>query len=235
MIHIVSTGKDAKTKDRCIASVQSQKLDGIECVHHYIEAGNGFLDYKWEAVELRHYHSQGNIAVQSWHGVVSTFQPWDIVIQLDGDDRFAHPYVIERVAGFYRDPNVWVTYGQFVFEDGRAGFAEPYGPNEDVRKTHWRATHLKTYRAGLAQRIKLEDLQQDGQWITRAWDMAIMMPLLEMAGSTHTKFNPEVLYVYNLATSFEWNAKDVAELRHEKSVDAWVRSRPKYAPLASLP
>ena len=38
----------------------------------------------------------------------------EIIVNLDGDDWFAHPNVLQRLNQAYQDPNVWMTYGQFI-------------------------------------------------------------------------------------------------------------------------
>ena len=62
----------------------------------------------------------------------------------------------------------------------------------------------KTMRAGIFKRIRREDLHMDGKWIEHARDLAIMFPAIEMAGP-RAVWCPEILYVYNFATSTEFN------------------------------
>lgn len=42
-------------------------------------------------------------------------------------------------------------------------------------------------------------MMKDGKFYWMTWDMAIMIPMLEMAG-THQQFISEVLYIYNEET-----------------------------------
>ena len=49
--------------------------------------------------------------------------------------------------------------------------------------------------------IKDEDLRgYDGKYLQTAWDIAIMLPILEMAGFSRSKYIPEKLYTYNQET-----------------------------------
>ena len=65
------------------------------------------------------------------------------------------------------------------------------------REYFWYASHLKTFRHDLWLSINYLDLlDQNGQFYSVAWDLAIMFPLLEMAGNRQ-EFVEDVLYVYN--------------------------------------
>lgn len=219
MLHVVSTGFKAPTKKRCIDSFQSQlqEFPGHCAEHVYIEASEQ--------------HPPKEQMLNMWETIVQ-FNKNDVVVCLDGDDWFKHNYVLDRINKEYEDPNVWLTYGQFEFSDGRPGFAEPY-PNTNYRKEAWRATHLKTFRAGLFQKIKTQDLIYDGKWYDNAQDLAMMFPMLEMAGPKHILFIDEVLYVYNYANSFEIGASITAQNR-ELAMNIHARNLPSYERLVSL-
>ena len=69
--------------------------------------------------------------------------------------------------------------------------------NNSYRSDRWRASHLRSFRRHLWDRIDHEDLQyDDGTYYRMAYDQAIMLPLLEMAGH-RSKYIPEILHVYN--------------------------------------
>jgi hypothetical protein len=57
-------------------------------------------------------------------------------------------------------------------------------------------THLRTFYAWLFKKIKLEDLLYLGEFYPMTWDMAMMFPMIEMAGERH-QFIPEIMYIYN--------------------------------------
>ena len=51
---------------------------------------------------------------------------WDIVVQLDGDDWFAHDRVLSYLNRIYQDDNVWLTYGSFEDWPGdKRGYCKP--------------------------------------------------------------------------------------------------------------
>src|SRR5215470_14434496 len=133
---------------------------------------------------------------------VRSCDPNAIIVLVDGDDFLAHPHVLTRLNAIYQDPDVWVTWGQFTrFPQDSEGFCAPI-PSEIVSANAFRdypfvSSHLRTFYAGLYQRIRPIDLQDSaGRFFTTAGDVAQMWALHEMAGP-HGKFVDEVLYLYN--------------------------------------
>ncbi len=126
----------------------------------------------------------------------------EIIVWLDGDDELL-PHALERVLDAHRK-GAWVTYGQFSV-NGHRGFAAPVGDNP--RCEPWRATHLKTFRAGLVKQMRDADFRElDGSYAGHVPDARIMFGVLELAGRDRSVFIPDVLYVYNEANSFCANA-----------------------------
>lgn len=140
---------------------------------------------------------------------VLPLHPDSVVVQLDGDDWLATPEALEKVMKLYEDPEVWLTYGSFLLSVGTSVSTTnaPYAPDEDVRTSRWRASHLKTFRAGLFQRIDPEDLKgQDGQFTSYSVDRATMYPMMEMAGWDRTRWVRDFLCVYNWDNTVEKNS-----------------------------
>ena len=123
-----------------------------------------------------------------------------IIITVDGDDWLHNSEVFNIINCAYADPNVWITFGQFIFHpDGRVGYCRDIADNEFTRDRRWChvATHMRTFYAGLFKKIKREDLlQEDGHFFAVTWDKAMMAPMLEMA-NRRWKFIPDIVYVYN--------------------------------------
>lgn len=216
VISVVSTGFRAPTKRICLASVAAQEgvQGGFE--HIYVEASE---------------QTPPKPASQNLYEAINALPPENIVVWLDGDDLLYSTGSLAWVEKLY-EPLLYasealVTYGQFICLDGQPGFAAPYPPGANVRTHPWLATHLKTFQAGLFQQLKAEDLQLDGQWVHRAVDLAIMLPLLEMAGPDRVRFNPEVLCVYNSDASFEAGARQ-SDLDEERIYVARVRAKKSY-------
>jgi glycosyltransferase involved in cell wall biosynthesis len=139
----------------------------------------------------------------------SKLDPDDVIVWLDGDDALATPSALRTVLDAH-ERGALVTYGQFIWGDGRPGFAAPVGPCP--RAEPWRATHLKTFRAGLVQRLTPLDLMgPDGDWYAHGTDRAVMLPLLELAGPRRSLFIDRVLYVYSRPSEDERHVDRTAE------------------------
>ncbi len=140
-------------------------------------------------------------ALANLYYAINTCKPTDIIILLDGDDRFAHTHVLERINQAYSDPNIWLTYGQFMeHKTGVLGFCRPY-PQGIVDLMSFRyhpptPSHLRTFYAGLFHKIRKDDLMFRGDFFPTTYDLAIMFPMIEMA-RYHFKFIPDVLLEYN--------------------------------------
>ncbi len=147
-------------------------------------------------------------ALANIYRAASLADPQEIVVTLDGDDWFFDGHVLKKLNAVYADDTVWLTYGQFIFTCGSSGFAEQIPDwvieSSAYRETSWRSTHLRSFYAGLFQKIHVEDLiyqgdlfpQYHGEFFPMAWDYAMMFPMLEMAGH-HARFVSQYLYVYN--------------------------------------
>jgi hypothetical protein len=218
-MYVISTGfNPPEDGSRLRSQVMAQRLsDGRAVRHTWIDA----------ALQLPPKSCPENLLTMAAH-----FAPEDVIVWVDLDDELCDARALARVAEEHAK-GAWVTHGSFRYGDGRPGFAAPYKPGESFRTSPWRLTHLKSFRAGLLHRIKLEHLQRDGVWIDRAVDMALMMPMAEMAGHDRCVFMPENMVTYNLAASFEWNASP-AERAREKEFDAWVRALPPYERIEAL-
>jgi hypothetical protein len=206
---VLSTGWNAPTKARCLESVAAQ--EGLEFRHVYIEASEQ--------------HPRRS-ALENTTEVIAALCDDTIVALVDGDDWLAHPRALATVQAAYDEhPETLCTYGSFIHADGRPGFAAPYAPGENVRTAPFRATHLKTFRARMFRALDPLDLL-----LEHARDHALMFPMLEMAGPGRARFIPEILYVYNLATSFEFHASP-SELAREAQAVRAIRRRSPYEAL----
>ena len=132
-------------------------------------------------------------------------EPNDIVVLLDGDDYLPSKSVIEHINQVYCQNDCWITYGQSSWTDGRKGFASEYSQTEfdNLRKAPYRVSHIRTFRAGLYQKIKEQDPEfsclkdKGGNFYKMTYDVAIFFPIMEMAGLNKIKFIDKVLYIYN--------------------------------------
>ena len=161
--------------------------------------------------------------------------PEEIIVSLDGDDWLANPFVLNHLNAIYQDPNVWLTYGQFQWwPKGVPGFCHTVPPHileeTRIREYGWVTTALRTYYAGLYQKIKKEDLMYEDKFVSMAGDLAIMFPMVEMCGAK-CRFTNEIMYIYNT----ESNINDhKVNGNQQVNIGNVVRDRPRYSKLDSF-
>lgn len=167
---------------------------------------------------------------------LSSPDPEDVIVTLDGDDWFARRDVLTVLDMVYRNSDCRMTYGSYAeYPGGKKGkFAKQIPPEwisqRILRQSPWQASHLRTFKYDLWRRIKLEDLQdQEGNFYRMAWDLAFMFPMLEMAGQRSVHI-AEPLYVYNMSNPLNDHKIDNSlQVRTETE----IRQKPPYATLTS--
>lgn len=195
------------------SKVASQTVDwALETGHYGHKNSVTYLDHRRGVVADRGHQ------MQTMFEVIGDLPPETIVAWVDGDDWLSRPDALEIIREAYQDPDVWLTWGSFNYADGRPGWAGDYHIQTKIhgsfRNEVWRATHLKTFRAGLFQRIELKSLLEPcdtpnpdlllalvsgarlPRWLDRAVDLAVMFPMLEMARE-RCAFIELPLYVYS--------------------------------------
>ncbi len=163
-----------------------------------------------------------------------------IVVILDGDDLFPHNDVLLKLEDYYKDPDIWLTYGvlRTFPSESVIGAEVPHRVFEEkqIRKEGWGAA-LRTFKAGLYKKIKREDFLYKGEFMKVTWDLAFMLPMFEMCspknvqGKKHCLFIDEILYLYRVNTPIN-DFRIRGELQLE--VDRYVRTLPAYEPLDKL-
>lgn len=154
-----------------------------------------------------------------------------IIVQLDGDDWFAHTNVLARINKEYADNNVWLTYGSYERFPSGKGCCAPI-PQKVVkangfREYGWVSSALRTYYAWLFKQIKYDDFLYEGNFYQMAGDLAFMFPMLEMCGHRF-KYISDILYVYNVASPINDSKKNE---RFQLYLDSCIRRGKKYKPL----
>ncbi len=122
-----------------------------------------------------------------------------INILVDGDDYLYSGDVLDILHEKYINTNCLITYGSHLSSKGVQGKKYPslIRKLNLYRKYFWYASHLKTFRHDLWLSINKSDfLTNNGHYFSVASDLAIMFPMLEMAGDRQ-EFIKEILYVYN--------------------------------------
>jgi glycosyltransferase involved in cell wall biosynthesis len=158
----------------------------------------------------------------------------DVVCIVDGDDKLAHNDVLSDLSHLYLDGGVWFTYGQFVPLSGKYGayckeIKEPHSHRKDKL---WYASHLKTFKRKLFDKINDDDLRDEkGDYFRFIGDACLVYPMVEMCGTKHMRFIDKVNYLYNdLNPLNEMSVNMQEQLR----LSDLIWSRPQYKELSDL-
>ncbi len=239
-VHITVTStalRAGESAGRCVRSVREQRFG--EWSHVYVAGDSATYSAAWRQSEVGG-SRRGDIrqVLDEKGDYLAPFPPllenllpvWrslpddEVIVWLDGDDWLATDEALAIVAEEHHK-GALATYGSFMLPDGRPILCGPCGANP--RAEPWRASHLKSFRAGLAKRIRDEDLRRpDGAYVDLAIDRAVMLPIVEMAGE-RAVYIPRILCVYNTAHSFEVNASAEAKAREAAEV-ARIHALPRY-------
>lgn len=212
---------------RCLGSVQRQTVRSWECVVVDDASTDGTYEAAVRAVGSderfrlhRNPERRGALANIIRAIDLHAPEPSDVVVTVDGDDWLAHERVLERLLREYRNPRTQLTYGQFRQElSGHAGWCREYPPEVKAARAYrehdWIASHLRTFRHGLWAKVRRRDLDdpRTGRPWEMAWDVAMMVPMLEMCAPDQVVFIPEVLYAYNDLNPLNDHKKDAAKQR----------------------
>ncbi|GAI95474.1 unnamed protein product, partial [marine sediment metagenome] len=167
------------------------------------------------------------LACVNIYNTVHTCKDDEICMVLDGDDWFPNHNVLNLLNQVYSQ-DVWLTYGQFQWHpSGRAGTTIPVPDqvieNREFRRLADTVYQLRTYYAWLYKQIKLKDLLYEGKVMPIAHDVAIMMPMFEMADH-RIRFISTPIYVYNMTNPLH----DASNTNLILKIDAAIRQSSQY-------
>lgn len=152
----------------------------------------------------------------------------EIVVTIDGDDWLPDDEVLKRLNEAYGSGEVWLTHGNLIeYPSGSVSWCEDV-PSEIVKSNTFRTfkcpSHLRTFYSWLFKKIALKDLLYEGDFFSMTWDMAMMYPMIEMAGERHL-FTSHPNYVYNMINPINDN-KVNADLQN--FLDKYLREKEPY-------
>ncbi|MBM3191102.1 MAG: glycosyltransferase family 2 protein [Chlamydiae bacterium] len=193
--------------EKNLASIFDQSYDNFRIV--YLDSGPGENNYRkakrW--IEESGYQDRVTFVKNATEGelfsafyeVVQGCRDEEVVVHLESTDWLVDDAVLEKLNRAYKDPDVWLTYGEYLeYPSLKKQELEPV-INRTLRdfkaaKTPWMLSHLKTYYAGvLKQMVPTSEGLQDKA--SSSEDKMLMLSLLKI-GKWHVRFIPEVLYVH---------------------------------------
>jgi len=181
-------------------------------------------------------------AMSNLYHAVHSCSSDEIVVIVDGDDFLAHPQVLSELNAYYANSDIWMTYGNFAeYPSYAMGKERKYSDcrpinlkiqdERGIRRHAFVTSHLRTFYAGLFQRVKLQDFLHQGDFLSIGCDVASMLPMVELAGD-HAYYIDDILYLYNTGNP---NCDFKKDLEGQFAVETKIRNKPAYTPLKDHP
>lgn len=140
-------------------------------------------------------------ALHNLYNMIHDSRANEIIVTVDADDYLASPGVLKRLNQEYQNENVWMTWGSYLDYPGMSrGCSKPF-PQKVIAlgsySSHpWCMSHLRTFYAGLFQKIKREDLMYQGRFAEMGWDVMFMLKMAQMSAGRFSYIH-DILYFYN--------------------------------------
>ena len=165
-----------------------------------------------------------------WHAIQRSRDD-EVCILIGGDDWLSSPQALTRIAQEYADPNVWLTYGQQWPFGGQSVRARVMDSDKDARNHDFVWCNPLTWRAPLGKKIRKQDFCfADGTFFPSSGDVALTIPMIEMAGLERIRCIEDVIYFYNLHDGND----GTVDKRLQDFCGWYARSKPRYHKLARL-
>lgn len=131
---------------------------------------------------------------------VRKYQDDDVIIAtVDGDDQLCNKDAVRLILEQYEQNKtcdvVWTAHKWDIREDINVSGQLPQ--KLDPYELPWRSSHLRTFRASLFRSISDENFKDHkGEWFRRAYDQALMLPVLKVG--KERKYIDKVCYLYRI-------------------------------------
>ena len=239
---VVPTYNSEKWIEKCLMSIYEQSFSNWNCIV-INDCSNdntkdvmdklGFLESDPRFTVKHNATNVGALQniVEGFEELGSRDEPESLLMAIDGDDFLFSTDSLAMVDYAYSNvEDHLLTYGNWVgYPDGTKSNCAPYSSSviseRSYRYQPFTASHLRAFKSKLWYKIKDEDLRdEEGKYFKAGWDVAFMIPMLEMAGSRFA-FIQNILYCYNRS-----NPISDFKVRPEKQESAVniIRSRTAY-------
>jgi glycosyltransferase involved in cell wall biosynthesis len=239
---VINCGPCQEFIGMCLASVREQSLTDWEAYvtvdacsddtyARALRASGGDPRIRVKRNETRRY-SMCNLIHATQN---SNAEPEDVIVTLDGDDWFADSNALRMIADAYEQFDCWVTYGSWLSNvagpSGRPNGLWPAYPEgtTNFRGHRFLGTAVRTWKKWLWDHLRDGDLRSDsGEYVRVSEDQMVMIPLLEMCGTSKAKHIAAPIMVYNKMAKYD--ADDSITREGLRNGD-WIDSRAPYARL----
>jgi len=156
----------------------------------------------------------------------------DILVELDGDDKLTNKRVLNHLNKIYNKNKILLTYGCFKNSLNSFYCFNKVTKKEfkKIRKITFKTSHLKTYKYKLFKEIKNQDKDlncfrdSNNKFYTIASDVAIMIPMLEIAGFNKIYYDKKINYFYRIHD----NNDHKVDFKYQQYVKKEIEKKPKF-------
>jgi glycosyltransferase involved in cell wall biosynthesis len=154
---------------------------------------------------------------------IKTCDSDDIVCRIDADDWLTDLDAFYILNGSYNQSNAGAIWSSHRWGYTNQNISGPMPENVDVYAYPWVSSHLKTFRKQLIENINDENFRgEDGNYIKRAGDQCIYLPVLHNAKvKGHI---PMCLYHYSIKTD-DPSIFQTHDAKFQKSEAEFLRKR----------
>jgi glycosyltransferase involved in cell wall biosynthesis len=219
----------------CANSLIKQKFNNWRAIFCDDQSNDGTIEMipKDIRFEIRRNRERMTALPNIHLGIIdSNLDDDDIICILDGDDFLIRTDALDILDNIYSDDQTLLTYGQYIWPNRQIGHCIPYTKDtfSKLRTGGYWASHLRTFKYKLYKELINQDpdlscyKDKQGNFYTITYDVAIMTPLMEIAGLDSIKFNPEPIYYYRV---HQMNDHFV-DSKLQKEVADEIFSKPKF-------
>jgi hypothetical protein len=121
----------------------------------------------------------------------------DLISIIDGDDQLMKGALKSLNLLYKARPKALISSGGYVCESGAAPRFDIPWEGQDLRKTKWGASHLRSFKVKLYWKVPEEHFKRDDKYFMTCADLALMWPMIEIAGLDRYIHNKLPMYIYN--------------------------------------
>ena len=154
------------------------------------------------------------LSANMWRGMkYANAKPEDVIAWLDADDELPSD-ALKTVSKVYGKNNLLATHGSYWRMDLKRRTKMSRAYKKSVRKESWRGSHLKTFKYKLMAFFPKKYLKdKKGKWYQASSDVALMIPILELAGLDRVKFIRKITYKWRMTPDAIYKDKTGAKLQ----------------------
>ena len=198
------------------------------------------------------YNRENFGTIVSIKNAIEVLNPSDVdpIVIIDGDDSLFSNDVFTTLNDVYQNQNVYATFGNYVERNRynkivngtekngkiysyvmskKYNFLDTIMNNKIREKNSFLYSHIKTFRYYLFRQINDEDFKKNGKYLKSATDVAIMLPICEMAGS-RLFFIKKILYNYYIDNT-DSHHNNCNRKKEQKSNRNYLFQLSKYSPV----